>query len=390
MDKNEIRRLINTEPYGFLKSDPHLGDNICFMTLGGSHSYGLNTKDSDVDIRGCALNSAQEILLGNDFGQVTETETDTVIYSVNKFLTLLGDCNPNVISLLGNLPEQYWDITEEGRMILDNKDIFLSKRCINSFGGYANQQLRRLENALARDSYPAERREEHIMGTINNMVHFFEERYPGFSSEMLKLYIDESAQENLDSEIYIDLMVNHIPLRSFKGILSEMTCVINEYAKLNKRNTKKDKKHLCKHMSQLLLLYMIAIDLLTKKEIISYRADEHELLMNVRNGMFLDEAPLETIEQILKEVERLRGDFEKKEFSSQLEYTLKKSSLEKEIERRMMGIYQVSDSFNEIMSMYDLKFEEAKNKTTLPDLPDYEQINNIRYKINLNTIKKSA
>lgn len=135
---------------------------------------------------------------------------------------------------------------------------------------------------------------------------------------------------------------------------------------------------------------MIAIDLLTKKEIISYRADEHELLMNVRNGMFLDEAPPETVEQIRKEVEILKADFEKQEFSSQLEYTLKKSALEKEIERRMMGIYQVNDSFNEIMSMYDLKFEEAKNKTTLPDLPDYEQINNIRYKINRNTIEKSA
>ena len=36
---------------------------IIFLCLGGSHAYGTNVPESDVDIRGCALNSRQDIPL---------------------------------------------------------------------------------------------------------------------------------------------------------------------------------------------------------------------------------------------------------------------------------------------------------------------------------------
>ena len=36
-------------------------------------------------------------------------------------------------------------LNENGRLLLDNRKLFLSKRAINSFGGYADAQLRRLQ-----------------------------------------------------------------------------------------------------------------------------------------------------------------------------------------------------------------------------------------------------
>lgn len=57
MTQNELYALINTKPYEFLYTDPHLGERIIFLTIGGSHAYGTNIEGSDVDIRGCALNS---------------------------------------------------------------------------------------------------------------------------------------------------------------------------------------------------------------------------------------------------------------------------------------------------------------------------------------------
>lgn len=46
-----------------------------------------------MDIRGIALNTKPEILLGNDFDAVVDVLTDTTIYSFNKMLQLLSSNN---------------------------------------------------------------------------------------------------------------------------------------------------------------------------------------------------------------------------------------------------------------------------------------------------------
>ena len=44
--------------------------------------------------------------------------------------------------------------------------------------------------------------------------------------------------------------------------------------------------HLNKHAMHLIRLFMMAIDILEKEEIITYRKDEHELLMKIRRENF--------------------------------------------------------------------------------------------------------
>lgn len=382
MDIQDIKKKLKTAEYDFLKTNEHLGDNICLLTMGGSHAYGMNTDTSDVDIRGCLLNAKKEILTGNYYEQFTNDETDTVIYSLQKFFQLLSNCNPNVIEMLGCLPEHYLYLSDVGEEILKHKNIFLSKRCINSFGGYANQQLRRLQNAMARDSYPRDEREKHILNTIRNMKYHFKEVYPSYDEDCMKLYIAESMRDGIDTEIYVDLFLKRFPLRDYRGIMAEMNTVINEYSKLNKRNTKKDEKHLMKHMAHLLRLYMMSIDILEKHEIVTYRADEHKLLMDTRNGVFLEEADEETIEAVKKDTEQLRRDFKKKEFSDELEYEMASQALEKDIEKMMTKIYRVKDEFWEIFNEYERRFDYAKKHTTLPKEPDYEKINRLKEEIN--------
>lgn len=103
MNINEIKTMIKTDEYDFLRTNPHLGSNICYLTLGGSHAYGTNIEGSDVDLRGIATNSKEEILLGRDFEQVVNTDTDTTVYSFKKIVNLLANVNPNTILLRKNI-----------------------------------------------------------------------------------------------------------------------------------------------------------------------------------------------------------------------------------------------------------------------------------------------
>lgn len=97
MTIEQIKEMVASRDYDFLRTNPHLGDNIIFLTLGGSHAYGTNASTSDVDVRGCATNSKSDLLGLTSFEQVVNTGTDTTVYSFNKLVQLLLNCNPNMV-----------------------------------------------------------------------------------------------------------------------------------------------------------------------------------------------------------------------------------------------------------------------------------------------------
>lgn len=110
----------------------------------------MNKEGSDLDVRGVSLNDKTDILLGTDFEQSVDLDTDTTVYSFNKMIQLLTSNNPNTVEILGCKLEHYLYLSNIGQKLLDNKKMFLSKVCIHTFGGYAGSQLRRMENKSAR------------------------------------------------------------------------------------------------------------------------------------------------------------------------------------------------------------------------------------------------
>lgn len=286
MTIEQIKHLVDGPKYNFLRTDPHLGNRVMFLTLGGSYAYGTNVETSDIDIRGCTMNNASEIVGLSRFEQFINTDTDTTIYSFNKLIGLLVNCNPNTIEMLGCKPEHYIFMTEEGQKMLDNRKMFLSKRAIHSFGGYANQQLNRLEAALARDRLAQAQKEEHIRRSMENSIKSFESRYTNFESGSIKLFTDISQREELDREIFADIHLEHFPARQFNSMMNDLHNVIGTYEKLNHRNHKKDDAHLNKHAMHLVRLYLMCIDILEREEIITYREWDHDLLMEIRSGYY--------------------------------------------------------------------------------------------------------
>lgn len=289
MNLTEIKNKLQSTEYDFLRYNENLGSNIILLGLGGSHAYGTSNENSDLDIRGVATNSRRNIFVGKDFEQVVEVETDTTVYSFDKIVKLLCSCNPNTIEILGLKPEHYLYLSYAGEQLLANKSLFLSQTAIHSFGGYANAQLRRLENKAAR-LVSQSQQEANILKSIEHASVDYKAKYFEHPEDAIKLFIDESFREDYDSEIFMDVNLTHYPLRDFKDMWSEMHAIVKAYGKIGKRNEKAiahDK--LGKHMMHLVRLYFMCFDILEKGEINTYRETEHDLLMAIRNGKYLDE-----------------------------------------------------------------------------------------------------
>lgn len=289
MTIEQIKEMVAGQEYEFLRTNPHLKERMIFLTLGGSYSYGTNVETSDVDVRGCALNSPSDLLGLTNFEQVVNTQTDTTVYAFNKLISLLLNCNPNTIEMLGCKPEHYFLLTDIGKKMIENRKLFISRRAVHSFGGYASQQLRRLENALARDRLPQGLKEEHIRRSMEGAVKSFRDRYTSFENGSFLLYTAESRREDLDREIFADIHLDKFPVREFNSMMNDLTNVLGNYEKLSHRNRKKDDNHLNKHAMHLIRLYLMCLDILEKEDIVTYRGDDLGLLMSIRCGEYQKE-----------------------------------------------------------------------------------------------------
>ena len=328
----DFSAILQGEEYQFLKTDEHLGKHIILLGLGGSYSYGTNNENSDIDIRGIMLNQKSDLIGLTRYEQYVDKNTDTTIYSFNKMITLLLNCNPNTVELLGLNPEHYLYLNDIGKSLIAHTDLFLSKRAIQSFGGYADAQLRRLQNALARDSYPQSEKEKHIYNSVKNGMQAFLKHYQSFENGSMHIYIDKSENPNFETEIFLDAKLEHYPLRDYKNIWNEMQSIVRDYDKLGKRNRKKDEMHLNKHAMHLIRLFMMAIDILEKGEVNTYRAKEQELLLSIRNGAYLRENGT-----FREEFYELINEYEKK-----MEYAAKHTILPEEPDMKKVQEYVMS------------------------------------------------
>ncbi len=322
----DYKNLLNTTEYKFIHTSPRLGSRIMLLGVSGSCGYGTNREDSDIDLRGVALNLPSDLIGLTSFEQYEDSGTDTVIYSFNKLVGLLWNCNPNTIEILGLDDDQYLIKTAAGQELLDHRHLFLSKRAVSSFGHYAEAQLRKLQNAIARDTLPQPAREEHILKSASHALDDFNRRQPEEYRTGARLYIDTAETEGLETEIFLDADFYHYPLRRYNDMMNTLHAVVREYDKIGKRKQKKDDNHLNKHAMHLIRLFMMGIDILEKGEIRTHRPEgDLKLLRSIRNGDYMQDRVF-------------------------------------------------VPAFYEIAADYERHFQEAADRSTLPDQPDMKAI----------------
>lgn len=117
---------------------------LLYEYIRGSHLYGLNNEDSDVDSSGLFI-APHETLLGTGLGYqelVADAKNDNTWYELKKYMHMLIKSNPSIIESLF-VPEDKI-ITKPSPILaelFENKDKFITKQCFAPFVGYAVQQI---------------------------------------------------------------------------------------------------------------------------------------------------------------------------------------------------------------------------------------------------------
>ena len=122
-------------------------DRIIFECIAGSIAYGTNNKNSDVDVRGIFVWPKEERISLLDIPKEIANESQDIKYfELEKFIKLAADCNPSIIELM-YMPEDCIKFkTKVMDKLMENRNIFISKKAYHTFSGYAFSMLHKAKS----------------------------------------------------------------------------------------------------------------------------------------------------------------------------------------------------------------------------------------------------
>jgi len=135
-----IERGINTVH----KTLAEKNKKLLYLVISGSHAWGLQRPDSDVDLCGVYQEPTKNIL---SISSTEETinfkkgDIDIQMWEIGKFFRMLCKHNGNMVALLNYPTVQYADNSIVNWSALGN--LFLTKKLKDYYIGYANSQKRR-------------------------------------------------------------------------------------------------------------------------------------------------------------------------------------------------------------------------------------------------------
>lgn len=309
---------------------------IVLECISGSRAYGLDTKNSDTDIKGVYILPKEDFYKLDKVEQINNETNDEVYYELRKFMELLSKSNPNVLELLASPKDSV--LIKHPLMELIKAEYFLSKECKNSFGSYAITQIKKAKGLKKKIVNPMEKERKSILDfcyvtymqgsmQVEEFLKLsgFEQNNCGLSKipHMHDTYALYHNTEANYKGIIKHKEVNDLCLSSIsKGEKPIATMFFNKsgYSKyckdykeywnwVNKRNevrykntTDKDRNYDTKNMMHTFRLLKMAKEIGEEGKINVKRKDR-EFLLNIKNGKYQYEELLSMSEKLIIEVD---------------------------------------------------------------------------------------
>jgi uncharacterized protein len=317
--------------------------NIIYITLHGSNAYGLNTDQSDLDMKGIFIPPKRiENHLFNKIDQVENNpkidekyshlknpnnpKLESTIFSLKKFLILASQINPNIIELLWVDKKDQLFCHPIMEKLIENRNLFLSSKAKFTYSGYSFAQLSRIERHrkwIVLGDLKEPKREDFGLPIIR--ARQLDEVFGFVKSEverwnLSKFSLDEMERNDLKETIWdLILNVSNLPVgwdnwpetyevavinklakeydlkeeivellnreRRFKREMEIYKSWLNWKTNRNKERAKLEEKcgYDSKHAMHLVRLLKTGYEILTESKVIVKRPDREELLL-IKNG----------------------------------------------------------------------------------------------------------
>ena len=116
-----------------------------FECIVGSQAYGINTPESDIDKSGVIIPDKSYFFGLNHFEQFRGyPDEDKTMYDIRKAIRLIADNNPNMLDFIATPERCILKLWPWWQKVIDNKNLFISKKAKFTFSGYAIAQLERI------------------------------------------------------------------------------------------------------------------------------------------------------------------------------------------------------------------------------------------------------
>lgn len=134
---------------------------LLLKCISGSRAYGLHTPQSDTDYKGIFVLPKRMYYSLDPQEQINNETNDIAYYEWKKVIELLGKNNPTVLELLAT-PE---DCILYKHPLLNQLQVpdFLSKLCCQTFAGYAQSQVKKARGLKKKISNPMEPERKEII-----------------------------------------------------------------------------------------------------------------------------------------------------------------------------------------------------------------------------------
>lgn len=182
--------------------------NLIYKIRTGSYMYGTNTENSDEDFSGIfipdedyvlGIKKCEQVILNQKFskGKLNQKgDVDYTLYSIIKFIHLAIENNPNIIEFFYAPTNCILYQSKLGKLLIENRHLFLSKKAYHTFKGYAYAQRHKLEI-----------KKENMTGRIELVAKYFYDTK--FASHLIRLLL-QALQIFIEKTLKFPLPENNL------------------------------------------------------------------------------------------------------------------------------------------------------------------------------------